>query len=126
MNALALICNVLLCAVTSVVVVTEGIPGTPAYAAFTIVMLVVPAFTAFTLTRRSPGGGRSPRSALTLRLAVLFNLALVGLVCWALVEQYPYPEGAGVIPFAGLALLAPVLALAALRRAGLFVNGRRA
>jgi len=112
---------VLLFVVTSVVVATEGIPGKPAYAAFTIVMLVIPAFTAFIITRRPPGSG-----VLALRLAALCNVALVGLVCWALVEQYPYPEGAGVIPFAGLALMAPVFSLAAIPGAGLFVNSRRA
>jgi len=121
MKALALICNVLLFVVTSFVVATEGVPGRPAYAAFTMVMLLVPAFTAFILTRRPPDGG-----ALTLRLAALCNLVLVGLVCWALVGQYPYPEGSGVIPFAGLALMAPILSLAASRRAGLFVSSRRA
>jgi hypothetical protein len=136
MKTPALLCNLALFALMGGIVATEGIPERPAYAAFTVVMLWAPAFTAFVIMRRlpdrgrpgpaantgtsaapSPGGGPDSRGMVMPRIAASTNLVLSGFVCWALVSQYPYPEGRSVIPYAVVALLTPLLSLAVLVRA---------
>ena len=135
METQAVLCNVLLCVVTGFLVATEGIPDKPAYAVFTLLMLLVPVLTALTIMRRpssagrpgpaekghapagsSAGGGWRGTGGVMRCVAASCNLVLLGFVCWALVGQYPYPEGAGVIPYAAVALVTPVVSLAVLVR----------
>ena len=52
------------------------------------------------------------------------NLVLLGLVCWALIDQYPHPEEEGVIAFAVLTVLTPLPGAAVLFRTG-SANGRQ-
>jgi hypothetical protein len=51
-------------------------------------------------------------------VTILCNIVSFGFVCWALVDQYPHPEEAGVIEFAVLMVLTPILSLMVLLHAG--------
>jgi len=112
MKTLTILCCVVLAALSVMEVVTEGLPGRPSQWALTALIVLVPTFTVFVLSGK-PGRGWAGVPG----VAVLCNLVLLGVTCWAAVTQYPYPEGSGVIPFVVLALLTPVLSLVVLRRA---------
>jgi hypothetical protein len=112
MKRLTVLCNVVLAALSLMIVVTEGFPRQPAYLALTVLMVLVPIVMVFVMAR-TPGSG----GPLVPCVAILCNLLLLGLTAWAIVVQYPYPEGPSVIPFAVLAVLTPALSVAALRRA---------
>jgi hypothetical protein len=102
-------CNAALAALSLLIVVTEGLPNGAIHRALTGLIIVVPILTVYAVTRTAGGAGPGVRL-----LAVLGNLSLLGLVCWAIVTQYPYPEGPSVIPFAMLAVFTPGLSLAVL------------
>ena len=126
MRTAAIVCNVVVFAVTGIIVLTEGVPKDARYAVLTFLVLLVPLLSAVVLVRErvappAPGvdGGAGPAITLTRRAAALCNLVLLGAACWAAVTQYPYPEGNGVIPFAVLVVCAPILSLMAL------LGGRR-
>jgi hypothetical protein len=112
MKTVAVLANIVLFVLTCGIVVTEGLPERPSYVAFTLLMLLVPVGAVFGLTRRGPADRPVVRSA-----AAVGCLALAAAVAWALVAQFPYPEGPAVVPFGVLALFAPIAGLAALRRA---------
>ena len=46
------------------------------------------------------------------------NILLLGLVCWAVVDQYPHPEEEGVVAFTVLTVLTPILSAVVLFRTG--------
>jgi hypothetical protein len=125
MKTLAVLCNVVLAAITCAIVATEGLPAKPVFLAFTLLMMLVPAVAVAAIRWRPAAGRRSPGSVATLGIAAVGCLVLLGFVCWALVSQYPYPEGASMIPLGALALLTPALSLVVLRRAGLLATGTR-
>ena len=112
MKALTVLCNVVLAALSVMIVATEGFPKEPAYIALTALIVLVPIFTVFVMARKPGSGGPN-----LPRVAILCNLLLLGLAAWAMIVQYPYPEGPSVIPFAVLAMLTPALSGAALGRA---------
>jgi hypothetical protein len=45
---------------------------------------------------------------------VLSNLVLLAFSSWAIVDQYPHPEDGGVIPYAVLVVVTPIISLVAL------------
>lgn len=112
MKTVAVLANIILAVLTCGIVATEGLPSRLFYVAFTVLMLLVPVVAVFALTRRPSTDRPAVRAA-----AAVGCLALAATVAWALVAQYPYPEGPGVVPYGVLALLAPIAGLAALRRA---------
>jgi apolipoprotein N-acyltransferase len=112
MKTVAVLANTILAVLACGIVVTEGLPSRPHYVAFTLLMLLVPVVAVFALARRGPADRPAVRAA-----AAVGCVAFAATVAWALVAQYPYPEGPAVVPFGVLALLAPIAALAALRRA---------
>jgi len=125
MGTAAIVCNVVLLAITGAIIVTEGVPGDTRYLALTLLMLLVPLLSAVVLVRermapQGPSTEDAGTSSTTLahRAAVLCNLMLFGASCWAVVAQYPYPEGNSVIPFAVLAVCTPILSLVALLGGG--------
>lgn len=116
----AVICNVLVFAVTGIIVLTEGVPKKPHYLVLTLLMLLVPAQSTVVLLRKagahrakSPGDDGSSAKTLGEREAVLCNAVLGGASCWAAVAQYLYAEGSGVIPFAVLVVGTPLVTLLA-------------
>jgi len=121
MVAAAIVCNVVLLAVTGLIVLGEGLPGAAPYLLLTLLMALVPLVSAVVLLRdrralegRGPGEGGS-MAARARRATVLLNLVLLGASAWAAVAQYPYPEGDSLIPLAVLAVGTPALTLVALR-----------
>jgi hypothetical protein len=125
MGTAAIVCNIVLIAITGVIILTEGVPRDARYLVLTLLMLLVPLLSAVVLVRAriAPQGpstddDRSLAITLTNRAAVLCNLVLFGASCWAVVAQYPYPEGNSVIPFAVLTVCTPILSLMALLGGG--------
>jgi hypothetical protein len=125
MGTAALVCNVVLLAITGLIILTEGLPGEGRYQVLTLLMLLIPLLTAAVLVLRRiapqrSSAGNAGASAITVasRTAVLGNVLLFGASCWAAVVQYPYPEGNSVIPFAVLAVCTPILSLLTLLHGG--------
>jgi hypothetical protein len=125
MKTAAIVCNAVLFAVTGFIILTEGVPRDARHLALTLLMLLVPLLTAVVFLRervppQGPTADDRGSSTITLakRAAVLCNVALFAASCWAVVVQYPYPEGNSVIPFAALTLWTPILSLMALRGGG--------
>jgi len=110
MRTAALVCNVILVATLCLDALTEGVPGQTLYLMFTVLALLVPILTFVVLLR-----GGSARALIT-RVTVVCNLVLAALTCWAAIAHYPYPEGNGVIPFALLLLLTPIISAVVLLR----------
>ena len=125
MRTAAIVCNVAVLAITWLIILTEGVPRDPRYVALTLLVLLVPLLSAVVLVRKRIGP-QGPStiverlSAITLadRAAVRCNLVLLGASCWAVVAQYPYPEGNSVIPFAVLTVCTPILSLMAVLGGG--------
>jgi hypothetical protein len=125
MRTAAIVCNVVVLTMTGVILLTEGVPRHARYLVLTLLVLLVPLFTAVVLVRERiapPGSStdsdRWSTMTLTNRAVVLCNLVLLGASCWESVAQYPYPEGNSVIPFAVLTICAPILSLMALLGGG--------
>lgn len=102
MKTLAVLCNILLLGLIAAVTITEGLPEATAYRIFTLLLILVPFLTLLVL-RRDPDGGWLRRAM------AIANLALAGLIVWASIAQYPYPEGNGILIFAVLTLTAPLV-----------------
>lgn len=125
MKIVAVVCNVVLLAITGLIVMTEGIPRETLYLILTLLPLSVPVLNLVALlrgrtTNQKQGSLENPLSGGTLlnRAAVLCNLVLLAFTGWAAVAQYPYREGSGVIPFALLMMFTPIISVAALLRGG--------
>jgi len=135
MKTLTVLCNIVLFGLTCLIVATEGLPKQAGNIAFTLLMMLIPVFTVFAIVRkrtssRPPGlhvkKGASEadpitdlppdRSTVTVWLAGACNVLLLGLVCWALVAQYPYPEKEGAVISAVPAALTPILSVIVLYR----------
>ena len=110
MKRLSIVLNVGLLAFTLFVMATDGPATKAAYKLFVLLLLGVPVFTTFALAR---GGGEN-----AARFAAFLNVILLGAVFWALVDQYPHPEDPGVVPYAVLLVLTPIVSVVALRRGG--------
>ena len=103
-------CNLLASGFVGLDLMNEGLPVSPLYWAFTLVALLVPLVSCAVIFRFSSRVAAQPAIALTT-LVIAGNVLLFGLVVWAVVVRYPYPEGNSIIPFALLLLVAPVLSL---------------
>ncbi len=112
MKVLVVLCNVVLLLFTCLVLATDGVPGEPAYVALTLSLLAVPIFTVVAVLR----GGAKP--VWPGRFAAIGNAVLLGVVCWALVDQHPYPAEEGFLAYAVLTVVTPVLSAVVLLRAG--------
>jgi hypothetical protein len=113
MKTLAIICSIVLVGFTCFVTATDGPPDNGVYIAFSLALLVIPAFTVFVLSRTRAGG--DPVSGIE-RLAAAANIALLAFVVWAIADQYPHPKEEGVLAFMVLATLTPILSAAVLFR----------
>ena len=111
MKYAAIACNVILFFFTCLVLLTDGPPQGGAYLILALLALLVPLFSSFVLLR-SAGN-------IILRItAMIGNIALLGFSLWAIVSQWPHPEEEGVVAYMVLIVLAPLLSMAALFRAG--------
>lgn len=114
MKTLVILCNVVLFGFTCFVLAAEGLSRQAAYILFTLLLLLIPIFTVFVLVRKRTPGAATLHSSAIQRVAGICNVALLGFVCWAILDQYPHPEEPGVIPYAALAVLTPILSAIAL------------
>lgn len=121
MRIAAVACSVALLALTGIDVLTEGMPSRAGDAVLTFVVLLVPLLTAVVLVREHLAvrrhhvdNGGPPTGGLAHHAAVAGNLVVLVACGWAAVARYPYPEGSSVIPYAVLAVVTPILNLAAL------------
>jgi hypothetical protein len=109
MTAAAVTCNLLVAAVTAMVVATEGMPPDPVSSVFTLLALVVPAANlAMLLVGRARRAARPSPVAWT---AAGLNAVLLALTARALLRQFPPPEGPGIWVYALFMVAAPVLTI---------------
>jgi O-antigen/teichoic acid export membrane protein len=107
MKATAVTCNLLVCAVTAMVVATEGMPADAVSAIFTLLALAVPALNlAMLIAGKARRLGRPSPAAWA---AAVLNAALLALTARAIVRQFPPPEGPGVWAYAVFMVAAPIL-----------------
>ena len=137
MRLAAVVFSVVLVAFTCLVVVTDGPPTEAIYVVLTLALVLVPIFSLVVLLQdragrggagvpvkqdarpaEKKGGGRlSPGPA--LRTAAIFcNIVMLGLSCWALVDQYPHPEEDGFLAYVLVVMVTPILNMVALLRSG--------
>ncbi len=109
MKAVAVLCNVVLFLFTCLVLVTDGVPREMSYVVFSLVLLLIPAVTAFVLVR---GASRT-----VMVLAAVCNVVLLARICWAYVQEYPHPSEPGFVPYMIVAVATPILSVVALLRA---------
>ena len=113
MNTLTVLCNVVFVLFTCLVLADDGFPTAPAYIVFTLLMLLVPAFTVLAIARSGAATGTAMK-----RVAGVANIVLLACIGLAIVDQYPHPAEPGFVPYVVLALLTPILSLAVLFRRG--------
>jgi hypothetical protein len=103
--------NLVLLAFTCAVLVTDGVSTEPAYLVLTLLVLLVPVLNLAVVFRG--------RSSPAWRFATaLCNAALLGMVCWALVDSYPHPREDGFVAYVVAVLLIPALSVAVIVRRG--------
>ena len=139
MKIVAIICNIIWFGFTCIVLVTDGIPKEAAYLVFTLLMLLIPILNVVVLLGSGAGKGwlglhmkrkalddKSKSTGLTsmsngMRIgSIIWNIVLLGFICWALIDQYPHPEEDGFIAYTLLTLLTPILSVVVL-----FLSGSR-
>jgi hypothetical protein len=112
MTIVAVVCNVVLFLFTSFVLWTDGPPKGGGYTVLTVLLLLIPILSSAAILR--PAAGPRANSAVAVG-----NVALLGFVIWAFVSAYPHhPEEAGVLPFALMGALTPILNLLVVLRRG--------
>ena len=133
MKIVAVICNIVLFAFTCLVLVTDGPPKGASYILFTLWLLLTLILSSVVISRSGARdswlGLQMKRKALEEQekavdlsststvmsvVAIICNIILLGFTCWAFVDQYPHPEEDGVIAFAVLMVLTPILSLVVL------------
>jgi hypothetical protein len=136
MKIVAVICNIVLFAFTCLVLVTDGPPKGASYILFTLWLLLTLILNSVVISRSGASDGwlglhmnrktlegkkiddLSSTSIVMRVVAIICNIILLGFTCWAFVDQYPHPEEDGVITFAVLMVLTPILSLVVLFRNG--------
>jgi hypothetical protein len=135
MRIAAIICNLVLFVFACFVLVTDGSPQGAKYIVFALWSQLTRILTPVVISRIGAGNGwlglpKKSRalgeptkaddlsSTITILriVAVIGNVVSFGFVCWAIADQYPHPDEAGVIEFNLLRLLTPILSLVVLLR----------
>lgn len=142
MKTLTVLCNIVLFGFTCIVLATDGAPKEARYIIFTLLLMLIPIFTVFAIVRSGAGsswpnlpmkrntleaqpktGVLSSRKTAIERVAAICNIVLLGVVCWAIVDQYPHPEEEGIVAFSVLTVLTPILSAVVLFRSGRAIVG---
>ena len=55
----------------------------------------------------------STRTVMQIGL-IVWNIVLLGFICWAFVDQYPHPQEEGFIAYVLIMVLTPILSIVAL------------
>ncbi len=112
MKTLAVLCSIASFLFTCMVFVTDGMSGEFVYAVFGVLLLLVPVLTVLALA----GGGTVEVRRALKPIAAGANIALLGFIAWAIVDQYPHPQEPGFIPYALLTVFTPILSAFVLLR----------
>ncbi len=104
MKIITLIFNIVLFVFTCFVLVTDGLPKETSYIIFTLWTFLILILNVVVISRNET-------SKNILLAAIIGNIILVGLVCWAIADQYPHPMEPGVVEFGVLMVLTPILSL---------------
>jgi uncharacterized membrane protein len=137
LKIVAAICNVVWFAFTCLVLVTDGLPKEAGYILLSLLHLLTPLLTLVVLFRSGTSDGwlglllkrkaieeqvkvDSPSSMSTAMsiVAIVWNIALLGFLCWALVSQPPHPEEEGFVAFVVISVLTPILSVVAILGSG--------
>ena len=133
MKNVAIICNIILFGFTCLVLMTDGISKETAYIVFAVLILLIPILNVLVLLGSRAGGGwpgfhlkiktleempqtddlSSTRTVMQIGL-IVWNIVLLGFICWAFVDQYPHPQEEGFIAYVLIIVLTPILSIAAL------------
>jgi len=119
------------------VLVTDGLPKEAGYILLSLLHLLTPLLTLVVLFRSGTSDGwlglllkrkaieeqvkvDSPSSMSTAMsiVAIVWNIALLGFLCWALVSQPPHPEEEGFVAFVVISVLTPILSVVAILGSG--------
>ncbi len=133
MKIVTLICNIALLGFTCLLFLFEGISKEAAYIVFTLLLLLVPILNIMLIFGNPVNFGYwtskmknrtteeqrkvDEQSSIypVMKIVVLIlNIALLGFASWSIVSNYPHPAEAGVLPYALLVVLTPILSLIAI------------
>lgn len=111
MKTLAVVCNVVLFAFTLFVILTEGASKDPVYVVFGVMLIAIPIVNVILISRMRKNDMDANQDT-TARVGVAIgNLVMLGLAVWAIIDQYPHPDEAGVIEYTILVLGTPILSM---------------
>ena len=121
MKIAAVTCNILLFVFLCFVLLTDGLTREASYIVFTLWSFFTLILSMVVISGMRAGNGwmglELSYTGPAIRIvAIICNLVFLGFVCWALVDQYPHPKEEGVIAFAVLMVLTPILNLVVLLR----------
>jgi hypothetical protein len=128
MKLLIVILNVILFLFTCLVLVTDGISKETFYIVLTLLLLLVPVFNMVVIMRNGANKGwldynlkkkalekHMKTNELTSKipvmniLAIICNIVLLGVSCWAIMNQYPHPKEGGLLLYIVILILTPIL-----------------
>jgi len=128
MKLIAFLFNVAAFGFTCLVLATDGISKEAAYIVLTLLLLLVPVFNlvviaysksnagwlGLTMKRKVPEepekrDDTSSVSPAVKTAAILCNVILLGLSCWAFVDQHPHPRENGFILYIIVVGLTPII-----------------
>ena len=116
MRIVAVVCNIVLCAFTCFVLLTDGISKEVPYQIFSLLLLLVPILSTVVLLRsgmpfqmQKTRDDRSLINTVANRVAIISNIVLVLLSCWAIVAQYPHPKDDGLIAYTLFVVFTPII-----------------
>ena len=130
MKIVAIVCNVVLFVFSGFLLLTEGPSKEAVYVLLAVLLLLVPVMNLVVISgnratfsrtgiksittpadeQSSKGNKPSIFPALKI-IAIPLNLVLIGLICWALIDQYPHPDESGFLFYVLVAILTPVISL---------------
>jgi hypothetical protein len=137
MKILAIICNIILFGFICLVLVTDGLSGDIIYIVLNLWWMLTLIFNIVVLFRsgandgwlnlqikrksmegQKKNGELSLTSSVLRIVAIICNIIFIGFACWAFIDQYPHPKEYGLIAFAVLMILTPILSLVAFSLTG--------
>lgn len=109
MRVTAIVCNIIMCVLTSLVVISEGVSNELIYQGFTLFMLLVPIMSTFILIKSvMPRSTKLFKSSAYL-VATILNILMVAFLVLAMVDQYPHPKEDGFITYVIIVAITPII-----------------
>jgi UDP-N-acetylmuramyl pentapeptide phosphotransferase/UDP-N-acetylglucosamine-1-phosphate transferase len=112
---------------------TDGISKETCYIVLTFLLLLVPVFNMLSIMRSRANkswldfhlkkkaleehmktNDLSSKIPVMNILAIICNIVLLGVSCWAIVNQYPHPKESGLLLYTVILILTPILSSVAL------------